>query len=79
MKKFTLHWVGGGETTIVRGTDIADAVQREIRSVGALHALDYYEDEQGNKIQVAGQAPCNCVFHAEDGTSCPHDLIRVGL
>ena len=73
-----LHWCSGG-TLPVQGTDIADAVQRAGLRVGALHILDYYEDEQGNKTQVAGQAKCGCVYHAEDGTSCPHDLLQVGL
>lgn len=77
MTKFSLHWLGG-KTEEVEGTDIADACRRAGIGGGALAALDYYE-EAGKKTEVAGQAPCGCVYHAEEGRSCQHDLNRVGL
>lgn len=30
-------------------------------------------------IPVAGRASCGCVYHAEDGIPCEHDLVEVGL
>ncbi len=77
MAKFRLHWLDG-KTDEVEGADIADACRRAGIGRGALAALDYFE-EAGNKIKVSGQAPCGCVHHAEEGTSCQHDLDRVGL
>ena len=77
MKSFTLHWLGG-KTEQVQGSDIADACRRAGIGNGALPALDYYEENE-KKVQVAGQANCGCVHHAEEGTSCPHDLQKAGL
>lgn len=27
-------------------------------------------------VSLSAQANCGCVFHAEDGVPCPHDLVR---
>ena len=77
MARYILHWLGG-KTQSVEGGDIADACRRAGIGNGDLPALDYYEEE-GSKTQVAGIANCGCVHHAEDGTSCEHDLQSVGL
>lgn len=78
MKKFTLYW-SYGTTTMVVGLDILDAIEHSSIHSGELHCIDYYEDEQGNRIQIAGQAKCGCVHHAEEGLSCEHDLRLAGL
>lgn len=76
-KKFTLHWLGG-RTEVVEGDDIADACRRAGIGGGAVAALDYYEDGD-QKVPVSGQAKCGCVYHAEEGSSCRHDLKLAGL
>ncbi len=38
--------------------------------------LAFYLEELKNK--VAGQAPCGCVNHAEEGRACEHDLLLLG-
>ena len=76
MKSFILHWIGGS-TEKVQRTDIADACRRAGIGNGALRAMDYYEEVK--RVQVAGQSHCSCANHAETGTSCPHDLARVGI
>ena len=78
MAKYLLHWLGG-KTEPVEGTDIADACRKAGIGGGALTALDYYEEDMGQKTQVAGTANCGCVHHAEEGTSCAHDLQQLGL
>jgi hypothetical protein len=77
MKTFVLHWIGG-KTETVTGGDIADACRRAGIGAGALRVLDYFE-EQGDKVEIAGKASCGCVYHAEEGLACPHDLEKVGL
>lgn len=38
-----------------------------------------YRVNNGPRIQVAGQASCRCVHHAEEGVACPDDLKLMGL
>lgn len=38
-----------------------------------------YRVNNGLRVQVAGQANCGCVCHAEEGRACPHDLKLMGL
>ena len=77
MAKFTLHWLSG-KPEEVEGSDLADACRKAGIGGGALAALNYYE-EDGNRVLVAGQAPCGCVCHSEEGMSCEHDLAQAGL
>lgn len=78
MVKFTLHWIGGN-TEEVEGTDIADACRRAGIGGNKLADLVFFEEAGGRRVQVAGRIPCGCVYHAEEGSSCSHDLELVGL
>ena len=78
MKKFILNWYYG-KPTVVFGENIADAIRNAGFGPDQLHYLDNYEDEEGNRTRVAGKSDCGCVFHAEEGASCMHDLQLAGL
>jgi len=55
MSLFRLHWLTG-ETQVVEGDDIADAMNQVGIGAGALCALDYYEriedEDAGEEISV---------------------------
>ena len=77
MTKFVLHWTSG-KSESVEGDDIADACLKAGIGQRALILLDRYHEED-REIRVAGAAQCGCVYHAEEGLACRHDLERVGL
>ncbi len=68
-----------GEEKNVVGEDINEACQKAELKYNDLLGLDHYTDETGKKVQVFGRANCGCTHHAEDGTSCEHDLARAGI
>lgn len=43
-RKFKLHWIGDSKEEIVEGIDIADAFRKAGYSLGALRALDWFEE-----------------------------------
>lgn len=68
-----------GEEKKVEGEDINDACKKAGLKINDLLGLDHFFDDTGKKKQVFGRANCGCVYHAEDGTSCEHDLARAGI
>jgi hypothetical protein len=46
MKKFKLFWING-ETEIVEGLDISDAMRNAGYSAGAIKAVDYWKELKG--------------------------------
>ncbi len=79
MAKFILRWLTK-EPEIVEGSTVSDACRKAGIDMGALQHLTCYEVvSEGKKVQVAGTADCGCVYHAEDGLACEHDLLKVGF
>lgn len=77
MKTYIVYMRNGGQQTI-RGTSIADAIQRSNINPNHFAQIVSYEDN-GRKIDIAGEAQCGCWYHAEDGLSCNHDLEKIGI
>ena len=79
MHTFKLN-LSDGTFINVQGDDIVDACNNARANVPDLHEiLESYEDQEGKLTIIAGQAPCGCVYHAEQHLGCPHDLALVGL
>lgn len=80
MKTFILYWHSWAklQNQEVQGTDIADAIRKLNLRLGE-HALIVAYEHNGEKTEVAGQSNCGCVYTAEDGMSCTHDLERIGF
>jgi len=82
MNMFTLVVDQGPSQAYMRqeaeGTDIADAIRSSNLLPGEyMHVVAYEQD--GKAIDIASQSNCGCVYHAEDGLSCRHDLKLIGL
>jgi hypothetical protein len=85
-RSFTLHWKGGVlKPEVVKGmgesveASLADAFSRAGYGHGALKALDFWVQNSphvfSTKLKsVVGQARCGCVYHAEEGIPCSHDI-----
>lgn len=80
MKKFILHWHSrfNRPNQEAQGNNIAHAIHllslphREVAGIIA------YEHD-GVTTEIAGQSNCGCVYTAEDGMSCAHDLAAIGV
>jgi len=72
MPTYMLHW-RSGETTMAEGNDLADACEKAGIQRYDLSVLDTYDDGE-KRVRVAGQATCGCVYHAQEGLSCEHDI-----
>jgi hypothetical protein len=76
MTHFVLHMHGKPRIEVEATSPLQAVVNADVlRDVSNLYAMDV----DGEHQQIAGQAPCGCVYHAEEGMSCVHDLARVGI
>lgn len=75
--RFVLNWVSG-RTQPVYGSNLESACMNAGIRRSDLVVLNSFE-RAGEVVKVAGQAPCGCVYHAEEEEACKHDLHLVGL
>lgn len=80
MSKFTLHWHPRARRhpETFEAATLADTCRQANIPAANLIMLTGF-DQDGRYVEVAGSARCNCLYHADDGTSCRHDLVRFGL
>lgn len=62
----------------VTGDTIAIAIISSNLLPGEYALITAYEDS-GQTIEVASKSNCGCVYHAEEGIACSHDLERIGI
>lgn len=82
MAWFRLHWHSRMQSEVpvteVEGDTLADAcIKSGIPETDLIMLVGFHQD--GKYTEIAASAPCNCFGHAEDGTSCQHDLAKFGL
>lgn len=78
MKRFVLFWFDGTHTVIEKARNIVDAFIKAGPGIHRKETLVAYEID-GRRIEVTAQAGCGCVYHAEEGRPCEHDLALIGL